>query len=371
MSDNNIENMDTDSKPPVDCDSWCRTRNGVEAKYKFVWTIERFSQRQEKNTESLYSDIFTIQGPGNMKTQWKIRLFPKGLRPEASEYLAVSLCNETGAEVNAGFELSILDSNETNQYSLKAIKQFASKTSNTGKAWGNGLIALSRLQSQSSELLQNDSLTIVCNVTIFGPEETVTISKQTEADYHVQKLEGLSQDFENLFSNKEMCDVQVHCKDQVYDCHQLILSARSPVFRAMFQAEMEEKQTRKVEIQDFNPPTMSALLTFIYTGKTPTLEEHAEDLLMAAEKYQIDQLKSLCVKKLCSNIEVKNCLNYLVIGDLYRAGNLKKASLKYITRNKGSVFKSKDWVECLKDHPTIMAEVINAFARTGGGGGDN
>ena len=124
-----------------------------------------------------------------------------------------------------------------------------------------------------------------------------------------------------------------------------------------------------MEIQDLNPPTVSALLTFIYTGKTPNLEEHAEDLLMAAEKYQLDQLKNVCAKKLCSNIEVKNCLNYLVIGDLYRAGNLKKASLQFIARNMGSVFKSYEWQENLKDHPSLMAEVINAIAKPGGGGG--
>ena len=30
MSDNNMNN---DSQPPVDCDSWCRIRNGAEMKY--------------------------------------------------------------------------------------------------------------------------------------------------------------------------------------------------------------------------------------------------------------------------------------------------------------------------------------------------
>ena len=373
MSNNNITERDVDIKPPIDCDSWCRTRDGAEVKYKFVWTIERFSQRPEENKESLLSDIFTIQGPGNMKTRWKLQLYPKGDRAEASDHLSLYLNNETEAEVKAGFELSILDSNKTKRWSLADTRQFTSKTSSqASKSWGNlKMIELSRLQSQSPEFLPNDSLTIVCNITIFGPEEIITVPTEREADYHVQKLEGLSQDFENLFSIKEMSDVKIHCGDQVFDCHQLILSARSPVFRVMFQAEMAEKKTRKIEIPEFDPPTVSALLTFIYTGQTPNLDDHAEDLLMAAEKYQLDQLKNFCVKKLCNNIAVNNCLNYLVIGDLFRADDLKKASLQFITKNMGSVFKSKDWVECLKDHPTIMAEVINAFARTGGGGGDN
>ena len=65
---------------------------------------------------------------------------------------------------------------------------------------------------------------------------------------------------------KDMSDVQIHCGDQVFAYHQLILSARSPVFRVMFQAEMKEKKTRKVEILELDPPTVSALLTFIDTG---------------------------------------------------------------------------------------------------------
>ena len=68
MSDNNIKDKDTDIKPPVDCDSWCRTRGAEEVKYKFVWTIERFSQRPGKNTESLESDTFSIQGRANLMT---------------------------------------------------------------------------------------------------------------------------------------------------------------------------------------------------------------------------------------------------------------------------------------------------------------
>ena len=171
MSDNNVKNGDI--QPLIDCDSWCRTRGGPEAKHKFVWTIERFSQRPEKNTESLDSDIFTIQGPCNMKTQWRIRLFPKCESQEVSDYVSVYLRNETEVEVKVRFELSILRSNRSKQCIVKtAINDFTDFSAFTG--WGAAkAIKLSNLQRQSSELLPNDSLTIVCDVTIFGPGETI------------------------------------------------------------------------------------------------------------------------------------------------------------------------------------------------------
>ena len=115
-----------------------------------------------------------------------------------------------------------------------------------------------------------------------------------------------------MFSDKDMCDVQIICGGQVFDCHQVILSARSPVFRIMFQADMAEKMTRKVNVTDVEPDVMSELLTFIYTGNTPKLDKldkervvktqtfdlFAQGLLMAAEKYQLEQLKNICLEKL-------------------------------------------------------------------------
>ena len=176
-------------------------------------------------------------------------------------------------------------------------------------------------------------------------------------------LQHLSQDWGNALSDKEFCDVKIICGDTTFDCHQLVLGVRSPVFRAMFRADMREQKSRKVNVQDLHPKVFAELLTFIYTGKTLNLERYAEELLGAAEKYQLKQLKSICVKKLCSKIDVINCLSYLVIGDIYRADELKKSSLHFISRNKGSIFKSRNWKEYLQHHPHLMAEVVETIAR--------
>merc|ERR1712126_125361 len=163
---------------------------------------------------------------------------------------------------------------------------------------------------------------------------------------------------ENAFTNKELCDVQLQCGEKIFDCHKVMLSARSPVFRAMFQAEMEEKKTNKVDINDLHPDILAEMLHFIYTGKTPKLDEIAGDLLGAADRYQIDKLKAACEEFLCLSINVDNCIDLLVIGDLYNADNLKRFSLKFISRNG---IKASDWKETLKNCPALMIEVIDAL----------
>ena len=57
------------------------------------------------------------------------------------------------------------------------------------------------------------------------------------------------------------------CGVQTFDCHEFVLSARSPVFRAMFQHDMAEKQSKVVEIQTLHSDVVAEMLQYIYTGK--------------------------------------------------------------------------------------------------------
>lgn len=72
--------------------------------------------------------------------------------------------------------------------------------------------------------------------------------------------------------------------------------ARSEVFNAMFEHEMEERKLNRVDIHDVDHEVLREMLRFIYTGKAPNLEKMADDLLAAADK----------VRKLCF---VKNNLD--------------------------------------------------------------
>lgn len=65
---------------------------------------------------------------------------------------------------------------------------------------------------------------------------------------------------------------------------QIIFAARSPVFAAMFEHEMEERKQNRVAIVDVDHEVLKEMLRFIYTGKAPNLEKMADDLLAAADK---------------------------------------------------------------------------------------
>ena len=97
-----------------------RTKISDDTKHTFAWTIERFSERTENNSQFLWSSKFTICGSDDdQKTHWKMKLYPKGDTPEASGYLSVYLSNQTDSEVKARYEFTILDASKNKQNRVK------------------------------------------------------------------------------------------------------------------------------------------------------------------------------------------------------------------------------------------------------------
>lgn len=68
---------------------------------------------------------------------------------------------------------------------------------------------------------------------------------------------------------------------------QLWIPARSPVFAAMFEHEMEERKRNRVDITDVDHEVLREMLRFIYTGRAPNLDKMADDLLAAADKVRV------------------------------------------------------------------------------------
>ena len=179
-------------------------------------------------------------------------------------------------------------------------------------------LSLDILHSKALTLLPNDSLTILLEVAILIPDKSAPVSVDGDGKMVQTGPENLLKDLEIAFSNREFTDVQIQCGDKVFDCHQFMLSARSPVFRAMFQADMTEKKTRKVDVKDLHPDVVAEMLTFIYTGNTPNLNRLAGELLAAAEQYQLELLKNICEERLCNSLEIGNSVSHLVLGDMYQ-----------------------------------------------------
>ena len=88
------------------------------------------------------------------------------------------------------------------------------------------------------------------------------------------------------------------------------------------------------------------------------MKEVAAKLLIAAEKYQVADLKHLCEESLSVNITLDNVLDTLELADLHNAANLRATALKFIGENAKEVASQKEWRERI---PDMMADIIDAI----------
>jgi speckle-type POZ protein len=162
-------------------------------------------------------------------------------------------------------------------------------------------------------------------------------------------------DFADLFLNQTNCDVHFRLQGVVMGAHVVILTARSSVFAAMFQCDMEESKTKKVVIEDIEPEVFRQLLHYLYTGTCPFLEMKSitRDLYVAADKYDIETLKKECVDILLAQLEMKNSIAMLVWSHLHSIPTLFDASLKCIAINGPTICFMPDWKDLTHDYPDL------------------
>ena len=129
----------------------------------------------------------------------------------------------------------------------------------------------------------------------FGPKKI--LSANSNLFIHCQKQIG--EDLEQVFSDKQFSDIKIQWEGQSFDCHMAILAARIPVFMAMFQSNMKEKQTHTVNIDDCRAGVVDKMLNFIYNVSSPdAISEIRSELFEVADKYQLDLMKEICEESL-------------------------------------------------------------------------
>merc|ERR1712098_770107 len=137
----------------------------------------------------------------------------------------------------------------------------------------------------------------------------------------------------------------------------IILKSRSEVFKMMLERDMKEKEEGIIYIKDMNHDVLEDLMGYIYTGNAPNVDSHVKELFAAAHQYQVETLKEFCEAKICDSLDVTNCVELLVLGDLYQSPILKGRALKFVSMNMKKIEPSM-WKTYLPAYPKLMVEVI-------------
>ena len=162
-----------------------------------------------------------------------------------------------------------------------------------------------------------------------------------------------------LYDSQKGSDVVLVVGQRQFNAHKAILMARSEYFNAMFENQMTESQTNRVDIKDFDENVIEVLLKFLYTGRVTQLtDDVCPQLLSAADKYQLNDLKSICGQYLYSHLNNDNAIQALLLADALNDDKLKNRSLIYIKNSMKQLVDRSDWNLLIETNIPLVKEIL-------------
>mmetsp|Transcript_23536 Transcript_23536/g.44408 ORF Transcript_23536/g.44408 Transcript_23536/m.44408 type:complete len:271 (+) Transcript_23536:96-908(+) len=136
-------------------------------------------------------------------------------------------------------------------------------------------------------------------------------------DQHVKSL------VLNLWHSREDGDFEFHVAGGTLRAHGCILSAASPVFKAMLASGMTERLTSSMNV-DAEHSELLVVLRFIYTGELDATAQQLPGVLALAHKYEVLSLIPLVCEAMIANLNIDTVVPYIRVLRLLEGSDFRK-----------------------------------------------
>ncbi|GBM11905.1 Speckle-type POZ protein B [Araneus ventricosus] len=358
------------SKKKVKKDGLCiaRTRIGVE-RQTFLWRIKKFS-----TFDVCREKTYRLKSTSDDKPIVSLNLcFSKN---RSSHTIFIKFVNSNESIEFSTFQSSLVDAH--GEYVNCGKQEFWFSPAIRGEECALSL-SKDTLMDNKSLYLPKDALTLHCEYAFYtgvvfeGVEATnygcsnsfITNNmvpeniKTASGEKSNSDTSDLKTDLSSLQKENILCDVKLCTDSEAFPAHWIILSARSPVFRAMFKSDMKKKAKDRIVIEDLKPDIVRRMLLYMYTDSLEELQwQTASDLYVAAGKYQIMSLKNKCTSFLKTNLSLSNACKVLLLADLHQDKEIKSAAQDFILENDKSIINSIEWKLLMEANVSLAAETM-------------
>ncbi|XP_014237890.1 protein maternal effect lethal 26-like [Trichogramma pretiosum] len=143
-----------------------------------------------------------------------------------------------------------------------------------------------------------DTVSVRCKLTMTMVNSTKSLS-HISIDTNEALVPNFNLDW--MFLNENLSDIKLRVSGKEIPAHKIVLANASPIFKAMFSPE---NKSQSIDMFCITYEAAVEMLRYIYKGSVKIIDfTLAAQLLMAADKYQLEGLKKECEK-------MSNCYKY-------------------------------------------------------------
>ncbi|VAI63940.1 BTB/POZ and MATH domain-containing protein 3-like [Triticum dicoccoides] len=346
------------------------------------------TKKETPTGQSIESRGFGVGGH-----RWSIKYYPNGENSSCSDFVSLYVSRLDGGDrkhVEARFVFSFVDQVEKqNPVYIRESESETRRSLFNGSYWGCGTFMRRDALERSIYLGEDDCFTIRCDIMVCNPQDASGHGAEV-------LLPDMHHHFNNLLDNKVGTDVKFEVDGETFDAHRCVLAARSKVFMAQLFGPMQEGTVTPavIQIEDLEAKVFKALLSFIYTDSFPMMEyddmdedemsqlmeegqeteaiedgmllQWLRDLFVAADKYDVQRLKCICVRQLSKHMGVLSVMSTLALAEQHHCQELKEACLKFIQVQSSmclqAIMTTNGWDHVYTTYPFIVKELIAKLA---------
>lgn len=168
----------------------------------------------------------------------------------------------------------------------------------------------------------------------------------------------LSECHKSMFDEDQFKDFKLIVGKDSIMVHKVILSNRCAYFKKMLLHDTKESQVNEVVIEDFEFPIIKSFVKYLYTDEVEGIDDYGEQLMVLADKYDMQYLKERCEKHLIGKINSANAVDYLIVSDNYNCKTLREKALSVI-KDHIRLIKKSESLKKLRALPHLYEIIID------------
>lgn len=321
-------------------------------KVQFQWVLRDFTPFEIKNlrNESVQNDILSpIFSASSDETShlWQIKI--KYQEKQAYNISIKLMDDPVQKPVSVQYHYEFLDFEDSVFY----------KTYTALRTFGSNAISYKISDSFTYDMLFKKSVSFTQNIGIRAFLEFKDLNSDF---YNLHGHQSYESKLFKQYKKQKYSDLSIMCEGKLFKAHKLIIGSASPIFESLLQdINSESSSNSTLTVDDISSEIFEDILEFIYTGQVFMDYEKAKNLLKGAEKYQLVDLKDMCLCKIENSLSVSTAVEILTIFDefgSFRMEYFKKKVMNFIKANIADVTSGPAWKGVMLKRVDLMDELI-------------